>query len=1312
MRYIIDPAFFKENILELGSQYLVLSRKKVNVNEYGEVVSDYNKQYVLGSLQPESRNKSTNGSAKLIEQVWNFYCEAKYRIYIDDIIVNENYELLQVFSYTPYDEYGVRELKCRTINLADNRDLNEFINRLKEENGDEKMKALRDEINEIKRRLDGINIEVIKDNISLKQDNLPDSYDFVLIKKENGVVEYKPLTEELNTLKLLGQKLITINNVLNEKQNKLNEEQLANLERDHTNYVDYQDLKNLENKFLTITNKLALRTELETAKEDIHAANGVLVRQNGVLSKRVEQLGVLLEQYATKEFLVQENSKVKAELNKKIDDIIKAWTDHDVLGWKQGIQELTNSLNEKVERQAGTYAKKEVVEFLNSNVENLKVEVAQLKTNGETFLTKDQAEQIYLTKEQAETIKEDVDTNSLGLTLKQDKLNESQINNINLDHSIYAEKAALEELKTNLEHSKSEQEESVANVSQHLEAFKSEVASTYLKSVENQDADILGKISVLENGKQDKLAENEIANTKLDHALYANKEEVNSVKNELDTYKVSAESTFIKQETNLDSRVVQLESQKDLLLTKQEAQTTYLNVGDKYNDAEIKGQLSTLEHSLNSKQNVIEQDKLAKLDLDHSAYALKQEVESTYLKKDEASAQYLLKSEKYDETTLKAQVEQLANTQQEVKTKAEANTAKFSEFLTITQAASDYLTKAEAEAKLVEAIEAKKGELKGERGEPGAKGERGEQGPAGIQGVEGPRGLQGETGPQGQKGEQGVPGERGPQGLPGENAIFDPNNETFKQNVENYLRTNNSLFKGEPGERGPIGPQGAPGTPGERGEQGQVGPKGENGTPGAQGERGLTGPQGPAGQNATDEQVANKVREYLTQYREQFKGEQGQPGERGQTGPKGEPGNVGPAGPVGPRGETGAAGANATDEQVEAKVREYLTQHSQDFKGERGEQGVPGPTGPRGQVGPQGERGLPGEVGPQLVEQYIGSHITEISDLVKTNLTSNQININWDTLTFKWKHKTNNSNRVYIHMYPYITNEFLSLLHQAKLQNKVVEFATKLMEARNLNNNDTIHLASYTSKQKIIYVGAEKEWYGDDNSDYNYGSYAFEVSLQGVSQINLEKVKNKVIEAIRAYNIDPLRNVYHNAIVVNNGGGATNELNFENEEIIRISDFSDSMLEQLLPSERGDSEAAISYTRKNIRFISLNYSKADIIKMLNYAKAHSKTSELASAIVNSFSLSNDGPGNNIIWDQSAQQWSGQPDQHLSEVNKVVIFGLEHLQLMQIIVAMIQQGGNKLDPFIAKGITIEMSPANSLEQFNTNFTAAVANWVIK
>ena len=126
MRKQIDTTFFDEAILEIGEYVNIYSRQKVEVDEYGKINNKYHKYQVWGSLQPESNSRTSRDKGSNIEQLYNFYCGSEFRIYIDDLIETEDGEWLQVYEYTPWDVFGVREIKCRAIKISKSRDFQEF----------------------------------------------------------------------------------------------------------------------------------------------------------------------------------------------------------------------------------------------------------------------------------------------------------------------------------------------------------------------------------------------------------------------------------------------------------------------------------------------------------------------------------------------------------------------------------------------------------------------------------------------------------------------------------------------------------------------------------------------------------------------------------------------------------------------------------------------------------------------------------------------------------------------------------------------------------------------------------------------------------------------------------------------------------------------------------------------------------------------------------------------------------------------------------------------------------------------------------
>lgn len=96
-----------------------------------------------------------------------------------------------------------------------------------------------------------------------------------------------------------------------------------------------------------------------------------------------------------------------------------------------------------------------------------------------------------------------------------------------------------------------------------------------------------------------------------------------------------------------------------------------------------------------------------------------------------------------------------------------------------------------------------------------------------------------------------------------------------------------------------------------------------------------------------DNQVQTIVETYVTEHKEELRGEKGDTGPQGEQGPKGDTGDTGPQGLKGDTGETGPQGPQG----VQGK------------QGPQGEQGIQGPAGPQGEKGADGKNGINGKDG-------------------------------------------------------------------------------------------------------------------------------------------------------------------------------------------------------------------------------------------------------------------------------------------------------------------------------------------------------------
>lgn len=136
MRNVIDISYFKDALLDIGDYYKIYHRTKVRINEYGEIINNYEKSVVWGSLQDDNNKRDKQGQAGTVEQTKKFYCESKYRIYIDDILIDEAGNWYVVYEYQQWDAYGVREMSLRAIEITEDRNFNEFKEYLAKERGE------------------------------------------------------------------------------------------------------------------------------------------------------------------------------------------------------------------------------------------------------------------------------------------------------------------------------------------------------------------------------------------------------------------------------------------------------------------------------------------------------------------------------------------------------------------------------------------------------------------------------------------------------------------------------------------------------------------------------------------------------------------------------------------------------------------------------------------------------------------------------------------------------------------------------------------------------------------------------------------------------------------------------------------------------------------------------------------------------------------------------------------------------------------------------------------------------------------------
>jgi hypothetical protein len=187
--------------------------------------------------------------------------------------------------------------------------------------------------------------------------------------------------------------------------------------------------------------------------------------------------------------------------------------------------------------------------------------------------------------------------------------------------------------------------------------------------------------------------------------------------------------------------------------------------------------------------------------------------------------------------------------------------------------------------------------------------------------------------------------------------------------------------KGDPGEAGPRGERGETGPAGERGQSGDTGPRGEKG------ERGDRGEPGPP---PTNEQIEQRVAEYIKANPPQ-KGDKGDRGDNGADGKDAEPIDITEV----------VQELLSTDElstlvalHVADGVSKYFeanpVKHGVDGKdGRDGTDGKDGATGQKGEMGERGEKGDPGADGVGLA----GAMIDRDGELIVTTSKGDAIRL-------------------------------------------------------------------------------------------------------------------------------------------------------------------------------------------------------------------------------------------------------------------------------------------------------------------------------
>lgn len=127
--HFIDPYFFLEAVLEFATEFDWYPLTGYEIDDLGRRVSKFDKQKIIGSLQPQRSSIDFRKEGNTHSLTYNFYCMSKYRINLGDFIHYKD-RFLHVDSIQEYDEAGVRECSLTMINPTDYRDFESYLNYL------------------------------------------------------------------------------------------------------------------------------------------------------------------------------------------------------------------------------------------------------------------------------------------------------------------------------------------------------------------------------------------------------------------------------------------------------------------------------------------------------------------------------------------------------------------------------------------------------------------------------------------------------------------------------------------------------------------------------------------------------------------------------------------------------------------------------------------------------------------------------------------------------------------------------------------------------------------------------------------------------------------------------------------------------------------------------------------------------------------------------------------------------------------------------------------------------------------------------
>lgn len=149
------------------------------------------------------------------------------------------------------------------------------------------MKALRDEIRELRELIEDLNITEINLMLDSKQDELANIMEFSLIKNENGNITYKSINEELAKISELLEKIEELKSEIDSKQSKLEENELEKLNTNFDDFITTDRLRELRNELLEKVNTLNNNILSDVELERLYVKKSDLPNRNEIVTKEI-----------------------------------------------------------------------------------------------------------------------------------------------------------------------------------------------------------------------------------------------------------------------------------------------------------------------------------------------------------------------------------------------------------------------------------------------------------------------------------------------------------------------------------------------------------------------------------------------------------------------------------------------------------------------------------------------------------------------------------------------------------------------------------------------------------------------------------------------------------------------------------------------------------------------------------------------------------------------------------------------------------------------------------------------------------------